>query len=137
MQLAQKLPLFCQREIRKLSLFPTKKVLYSFQSPPFRSVKPFFIFLSVQFVSWQHFHLLQVFSGWRFQLPLTLYSCLSSSASSRNVFTLALPWLKCSHNRRTDGAYPFILQNHSTEVFFSTICLHCTFVSVFLPLETF
>ena len=22
------------------------------------------------------FHLLQVFSGWRFQLPLTLYSCL-------------------------------------------------------------
>ena len=41
-----------------------------------RLVKPFFIIDSLQSVSWQHFHLLQVFSGWRFLLPLTLYSCL-------------------------------------------------------------
>ena len=37
------------------------------------------------------FHLLQVFSGWRFQLPLTLFSCLPFFLSFlSNAFSLSL-----------------------------------------------
>ena len=59
---------------RGLYFNPENAFVFS-QSPLFKAVKPFFIiFRAVSVVT--TFHLLHVFFGWRFQLPLALYSCL-------------------------------------------------------------
>ena len=68
-----------------------KMLLYSSLSPPLQGdtalLHHSFRALSVITA----FNLLQVLFGWRFQLPLTLYSCLlSSAACSRKLFTLFL-----------------------------------------------
>ena len=52
------------------------------------------------------FHLFQELFGWRFLLQLTLCSCFSSSASSRNLFTQLLSWRKYSHIPHKYGSFP-------------------------------
>ena len=52
---------------------------------------------------------------------------------ARNLFTLFLSWRKYSHIPRTYGSFPIILQILPRYAFFSTTCLHCTFVSGFSP----
>ena len=70
------------------------------------------------------FHLLQVFSGWRFLLPVTLYSCTL-------FFFSQLPNLSqenCSHIPRRYGSFSIIFNILPRYEFFSTTCLHCTYV---------
>ena len=85
-----------------------KEFLYSFQSPLIKATKPCCIFLSV---SWLHFHLLQAFSGWRFALPLALYSF--SAFPSRPPLETSLLSIflrkKNSHIPRIYWSYPNIL----------------------------
>ena len=69
------------------------------------------------------FNLLQVLPGWRFQLPLTLYSCFPFFLRPplETVFTLALCWQKCSHMSRTFCSVPIMLHSLPRRAFFTVI----------------
>ena len=107
---------------------------YSSQYPLFRAVvKPFFIvFRAIRVVT--AFYLLQVFFGWRFQLPLaSIPACFSSSACSRNLFAQSLSRRKYSHIPRTYCSFPIIFQSLPRCAFCFANSLHCQFASVFSP----
>ena len=79
-------------------------------------------------------HLLQVFYGWRFQLRLSLYSCLLFFFSQPLKPLYSGSFMeKVSH---VHGSFPIILQIIPRYAFFSTTCLHCTFVNVFSPVAS-
>ena len=143
MQLAQIL-LFILSKVHSVAFTSTLKMpLYSSQSRLFRAVKPFFIiFRAVCVVT--AFYLLQVFFGWRFQLPLALCSCLpfffgllalSLSLGEKNPTFLARMDLFPSSFKAFHGT-PFAPRTVSTanlSVFFS-FCLQrivVTFLAFF------
>ena len=101
--------------------------LYSSHVPYLKSGEAFLHERFVAICVVAAFHLLQVFSGWRFLLPLTLYSCLL-------FFVGQLPKLLCLRSvtremfphRTQMWFYPQHFHSLPRYAFFSTTCPHCT-----------
>ena len=60
---------------------------------------------------------------------MKITNCFSSSASCRNFFAFDLSQEKCSHIPRGYGSFRVIFLIPPRYAFFSTTCLHFTFVS--------
>ena len=112
-------------------IFSLKVSSYSSHVSFFKAVGAFLHQRFVAICVMAAFHLLQVFSGWRLLLPLTLYSRLPFLIGQLSKFLClrsftgqmfphpAQIWLFPHHSPRSS----------STNAFFSTTCLHLTFVS--------
>ena len=113
---ARKLPLFYQNAHSAAFTSVLKMFLYSSQSPLFRATK-LLLHHSVRATNViAAFNLLRVLFGWRFQLPLTLYSCLLFFCRllSEPLYSLSLSWHKCSHIPRMYCSFPIIFPKPST-----------------------
>ena len=106
---------------------------YSSHTPLLRVRKPCFTILCVLSVSLQHFTCSKILSGWRFQLPLTLYSCLPfffSLISEPFLLLLVLGKSIPTFLVRIVHFQSFSTAFHDAP-FFSTTSNHCQFVSDF------
>ena len=121
----------------RLSLHFWKCSCILHHSPLLKARKPCFIILCVQSVSLQHFTCSKYsLAGDSSCHWPCIPACLSSSASSRNLFTLALSWQKYSHIYLTYCSFPIRFHNIPRCAFFSVNSYHCHFVKWFVPLAS-